>query len=183
MNDFSNGKDRYIDNINKENNSKRNKLDKKTMLIILLALIVGWMGFIFYMSHQPSTVSSSQSGSVINTIINMPIIGAIAKPILTSSIGEFVIRKSAHMFLYFVLAILTFMFISIKSIREQNLTSKIIFRNMAIALLIVFLYACSDEFHQLFVPGRSGEFRDVMVDTCGGIIGLILISINYFRKI
>ena len=54
---------------------------------------------------------------------------------------------------------------------------------MAIALVIVFLYACTDEFHQLFIPGRSGEFRDVMVDTCGGIIGLILISINYFRKI
>ena len=184
MNDFSNGKDRYLENINKKNNNnKRNNADKKMMIIILLALIIGWMGFIFYMSHQPASVSSGQSGRTISAIINMPIIGEIAKPILTSSIGEFVIRKSAHMFLYFVLSILTFKFISIKSIREHNLTSKIIFRNIAIALVIVFLYACTDEFHQLFVSGRSGEFRDVMVDTCGGIIGLILIGINYFRKI
>ena len=42
-----------------------------------------------------------------------------------------------------------------------------------IAFLGTFLYACSDEFHQLFIPGRSGEFRDVMIDSTGGIIGIV----------
>ena len=42
------------------------------------------------------------------------------------------------------------------------------------SLIIVFGYACSDEFHQLFVEGRSGQFKDVLIDTSGGIFGSLL---------
>ena len=38
----------------------------------------------------------------------------------------------------------------------------------------VLVYALSDEFHQLFVPGRSGELRDVMIDTAAGVVGVCL---------
>ena len=48
-------------------------------------------------------------------------------------------------------------------------------KTVIISFLGTFLYACSDEFHQLFIYGRSGEFRDVMIDSTGGIIGLLLI--------
>lgn len=47
------------------------------------------------------------------------------------------------------------------------------------ALLIGFLYACSDEFHQRFVPGRSGEFRDVVIDTAGVLIGIAIVLILF----
>jgi len=43
----------------------------------------------------------------------------------------------------------------------------------------VFLYACTDEFHQSFVPGRACLFRDVMIDTSGGAFAMI---IKYFKK-
>ena len=134
--------------------------------------------FIFYMSDQPATVSAGQSGGVINMLVNMPIIGSIVSPILTSSIGEFVIRKSAHMFLYFVLALLTFKLIYRK---DKDFDNKVIIKKILISLAMVFLYACTDEFHQLFIPGRSGEFRDIMVDTFGGAIGLCVMYI--FTKI
>ena len=162
-------KKRYLgDNIMKEN---VNKISRKIFLILI------WMGFIFYLSHQPSSVSANQSGEFITMILNTPIIGSMLDSILTSSIGEFIIRKSAHMFLYFVLAILTFTYIiSIKNNRD----SKYILKSIIITLSLVFLYACSDEMHQLFIPGRSGEFRDVIVDTTGGAIGTILISIYYY---
>ena len=42
-------------------------------------------------------------------------------------------------------------------------------------VLLVALYASSDEFHQLFVPSRDASVRDVMIDTAGGILGLILL--------
>ena len=42
----------------------------------------------------------------------------------------------------------------------------------------VFLYACTDEFHQLFVPGRSGNFRDVIIDTSGGVLSAILFGLK-----
>ena len=40
-----------------------------------------------------------------------------------------------------------------------------------VAVLFVFGYACSDEFHQYFIEGREAAFRDVMIDTSGGIVG------------
>jgi VanZ family protein len=42
------------------------------------------------------------------------------------------------------------------------------------SISIGFLYACSDELHQLFVEGRSGQFTDVLIDSFGVIFGLII---------
>ena len=115
------------------------------------------------MSNQPASVSSQHSGGVIEFLSNLPFIGSIVTYMMEIDIAEFIIRKSAHMFSYFLLAILLFMTIydNQKNIRKVALK----------ALLFTFLYALSDEFHQLFIDGRSGEFRDVMIDTIGGTIG------------
>lgn len=44
------------------------------------------------------------------------------------------------------------------------------------ALPLSFLVACTDEFLiQRRVPGRSGEWRDVLIDTAGAIAGMILV--------
>ena len=51
-----------------------------------------------------------------------------------------------------------------------------------LAILFVFLYACTDEFHQLFIEGRSGRFRDVLIDTAGGFLCYIIILIKNKRK-
>ena len=51
------------------------------------------------------------------------------------------------------------------------------------ALIIVFGYASTDEFHQLFVVGRSGQFKDVLIDTSGGTFGILLVYLkNKFSK-
>ena len=44
-----------------------------------------------------------------------------------------------------------------------------------LALAVVFLYAASDEFHQIFVPSRTPLISDVLIDTSGGAIGLLLL--------
>jgi len=53
-------------------------------------------------------------------------------------------------------------------------------RGALISFLICAVYATSDEFHQLFVPGRGCQLKDVVIDSTGYIVG---ISINrlYFR--
>ena len=130
---------------------------------ICIALAIIWMGVIFYMSNQPASISSIHSGNTINIISKLPIIGNIMDYLTSINIGEFIVRKCAHMFSYCILAIFLFM-----SVYEDNIKKAII-----IAFLGTFLYACSDEFHQLFIPGRSGEFRDVMIDSTGGIIGIV----------
>jgi len=43
------------------------------------------------------------------------------------------------------------------------------------AVLIVMLYAATDEFHQMFVPTREAAVHDVLIDTVGGLVGIILL--------
>ena len=133
--------------------------DKKKTL--RLVLVIAWMIFIFIMSNQPAEVSSQQSDLVVRLLA---IVG-IDMDSYFGDLATFIIRKSAHMTEYFILFILWY---RVLVLYVDNKKAKLY------ALGLVFLYASSDEFHQTFVPGRSGEFKDVMIDTCGGVISLIV---------
>ncbi|MBW4861654.1 MAG: VanZ family protein [Paeniclostridium sp.] len=134
---------------------------------IWVGLTIIWMGLIYYMSNQPASISSSQSGGFINMLSTLPIIGNTIKELMKIGIAEFLIRKSAHMFLYFMLSILIYMVF-------KNIKNK---KAYLYSLTGCFIYACTDEIHQLFITGRSGEFKDVLVDTLGATIGLLLVFI------
>lgn len=45
-------------------------------------------------------------------------------------------------------------------------------KKIGLGLMICMLYACSDEAHQLFVAGRSGQLKDVMIDISGSTLGM-----------
>jgi VanZ family protein len=48
-------------------------------------------------------------------------------------------------------------------------------RAHGLAILSTFLVASADEFHQSFLPNRTGQFRDVLLDSCGALVlGLLL---------
>lgn len=141
---------------------------------IYLVLTLIWMGVIFYMSNQPATISAQHSGGVVEFLSNLPYIGNVVTYMMEIDIAEFIVRKSAHMFSYFVLAILLF-----NTVYEKGQSIE---KVAIIALIGVFLYACTDEFHQLFIPGRSGEFKDVMIDTTGGFIGSGILYLYYKLK-
>ncbi|CED94261.1 VanZ family protein [Romboutsia ilealis] len=137
-----------------------------------ILLVVLWMGFIFYMSHQPAKISSVQSDNVMHVIKKVSKSEGIK-----NNINSFTVRKGAHMFLFGVLGILFF-----GSVYNGDNILKSVF----IALLLAFLYACSDEYHQTFVVGRSGQFNDVLIDFSGAFIGVLIVSLivklNIFKK-
>ena len=56
---------------------------------------------------------------------------------------------------------------------------------LTMSILFSFLYACTDEIHQIFVPGRSAQFRDILIDTFGASFGAIItyLIIKLFTKI
>lgn len=142
---------------------------------IFLTLAILWMGIIFYMSNQPANISTVQSDGVINILSGVPVLGGVMDVLISNGTASFIIRKSAHMLSYGLLSVLLYMSIydNYKSINKTSI----------ISFIITFLYACSDEFHQTFVTGRSGEFRDVLVDSTGAIIFLfIVILITTFIK-
>lgn len=90
-------------------------------------------------------------------------------PNLESGLGQdFILRKIAHILEY---AILTFLlFKAFLSTGNQPRTNKI----LALAMIVAFLYALSDEYHQTFIFGRQGKLGDVGIDTIGILIMALL---------
>lgn len=52
-----------------------------------------------------------------------------------------------------------------------------------LSFLFSVIYASSDEFHQTFVVGRDGNIIDVLIDSSGSLVGILLSSIVYFLVI
>lgn len=122
---------------------------------ISLLLVILWMIFIFVMSSFDATSSSNQSNfivDIITSIIN----------IKDTELLSFIIRKLAHFTEYFILGILVI-----------NLITKYD-KKIIIAILLCIIYATSDEIHQIFVPGRSCQITDIMIDSLGSIMGVYL---------
>ena len=125
-----------------------------------------WMIFIFIMSNTNGNDSSSQSNFFANIILQFI---NIDKETLT-----FLIRKLAHMSEYAILALFTYY-----ALIKIAFNKRIIFQ---ITFLISFLYACSDEFHQLFISGRSGQFTDIIIDSTGCLIMLLFLYLWQKKK-
>jgi VanZ family protein len=80
-----------------------------------------------------------------------------------------IFRKCCHLAEYALLGLLVFRALS----HSHTALSPWSWPRVGGTLLIVFLYASSDEFHQRFVPTRTPLFSDVCIDTFGGALGLL----------
>ncbi|MDO5402516.1 MAG: VanZ family protein [Eubacteriales bacterium] len=86
------------------------------------------------------------------------------------------IRKGAHMTEYAVLFTLVFIALTVDRV--------VIKLRYCMSFAMTFFFACTDEIHQLYVPGRSGSIADVFIDSCGCFIAmaLIFIVLKHIRK-
>lgn len=124
-------------------------------LSILLVFL--WMFLIFLMSSFDATESANQSNFIVNIITNIFKIENI-------EVLSFIIRKLAHFTEYLILGFLT-----INMLNKNDISKKYI-----LSILICLIYATSDEIHQLFVPGRVCQLRDILIDSIGSITGVYL---------
>lgn len=87
------------------------------------------------------------------------------------------VRKCAHFLIYSILGFLVLQFF-----KDFSMSS---FKVYLLTIFFCFLYACSDEIHQLFVPGRSGQVLDVFIDTLGALFGcfLYIFISSFIRKV
>ena len=145
-------------------------MNKKIKKIISALLVILWMFVIFFFSSMPADESDKQSKGIIY-IIAEKLEGKDAEEIENINELNHIIRKCAHASVYFVLSILIFNFVN--QIKEKNIKYTYYFYIIGIC----FLYACTDEFHQLFVEGRGGMFLDVCIDTAGASMGCILMAL------
>jgi VanZ family protein len=112
------------------------------------------MGVIFAFSAQ----NGAQSGSLSRWAADM------VETITGMDISEHVVRKLAHATVYLILAVLISGFL--RALRRWNNVVVIV-----ATVLIAAAYAVTDEWHQTFSAGRAPLATDVLIDTCGAIVG------------
>lgn len=143
------------------------------MKVVKICFLVLWMALIFSFSNQKDVDSSKISDGFIDRTV-VKIYKVFNENITKEKENEIIekytypIRKLAHYTLYFVLGILSFLVV-----KDYSINKKLIIYS----LLICFLYACSDEFHQLFVIGRSASIKDVIIDTFGSFCSISIFYI------
>lgn len=122
------------------------------------------MAIIFYLSSQVSTDSSNTTNIVIN------IMYSIYKALFRNNAISLEVfanyafaptRKLAHLTEYAILGMLFYININNNKIKYS--------------LILSILFSISDEIHQYFVPGRFCSATDVLIDTCGIVLGIFLI--------
>ena len=142
-------------------------------IIIKIILLISWMTLIFCFSNQTAGNSSKVSDGLIYKVSKIVFGEKYEKITKSKAYGTivFVVRKSAHMFVYFVLSLIAFsLFYEFFGVSKKTIIYTIIF---------CFLYSITDEVHQLFVLDRSGEIRDVLIDTTSSSISALL---NFFVR-
>ena len=143
-------------------------------IVLTLLLVLSLMILIFSFSAQPAEESDDISGFFVTLILKILVpdsdsLDPEAKWELEHKVS-FVVRKTAHLTEYAVLG-----FALLLHVMALQLKLKIRFPGLS-AFLVGMLYAVSDEVHQLFVPGRSGEGKDVLLDSVGVLLGVLILS-------
>jgi VanZ family protein len=146
----------------------------RSFLLYWLPVLL-WMSVIF--SASGDRLSFQHSSRIVAPILRWLIPGISEESVHFIVV---VVRKASHVTEFAILAVLV-----LRCIRrhESSLTYPWAWSHASLTLLIVVLYAASDEFHQLFVPSREASLRDVAIDSAGAVLALLLLWIlGRFRQ-
>lgn len=143
--------------------------------IIKLVLVIIWLSIIFNFSNASSITTTNQSLGVSKVLVTLSLNATNKLHITSISLDENninkiadnirpFIRKVAHIFEYFILAILVLLMV-----KETNIKYYYIF-----TVLFCMIMAFLDEIHQLFIVNRSGNLLDVLIDTSGCLLFILV---------
>ena len=132
------------------------RLKIRQIVFTVLALLC--MAVIFCFSADNSEESNEKSNFFVEQLLEW----------IPSGVREnlsYIVRKTAHFTIYAVLGFLV--------------SGIFIPRKIFYTLSVCFLYACTDEIHQYFVPGRACRFQDVIIDTSGALFGALIFALIF----
>lgn len=153
-------------------------MNKKRITVISLLLF--WLCVIYFFSNMTGVESRNKSINTIDYTLtnivkvtnNIGITNYNDNDILVLSKKlNYPLRKCMHVTEYFVLSIIIYILLGLFKMEERN--------RFLFIIILCFLYACSDEIHQLFTE-RTSKFTDVLIDTSGSILAIILINIKNY---
>lgn len=143
----------------------------KIKRIILIILILVWMTLIFFFSSQNGEQSGELSMSITDKVCSIVYHNHEVTEENKETINH-IIRKGAHFTIYLIGGIIAFNFLN-----TFNLTLK---KKIIYAQIICSAYAITDEFHQVFSVGRTPAVGDVLIDSAGALVG-ILICVGLYK--
>lgn len=161
----------------------------KNNLYSILKKICLWLAVIllscriFAFSADTGAESNGVSRKIANVVVS--VVKKTTSPAKQSASWEYqlfhfchkIVRKTAHFSIYALLAALALLLA-----RSYRFSIKL---SCVISLAYCLLFAASDEVHQLFVAGRSGQITDVLLDFSGALFGIglvLLVRYLYLRQ-
>lgn len=155
-------------------------MSNKIKIIISCGLVILWMGIIFNFSNMDTNESNTKSKDTIEKVVDTTIdtsskIGITKDKVSDEEVKNITLklnkplRKCMHATEYLILALLL--------INALNIIKKKISNKYLIVIIVCFIYACTDEYHQLFISGRTSRYTDILIDTFGALIGIIIHNI------
>ena len=120
-----------------------------------------WM--IFILIGSTDLMSAEHTSRFIG-----PFLRWFAPDISTATVAsiQLLVRKCAHLAEYAILAALLY-----RAFRQGQDNFR---RGAVLALVVATIYASLDEFHQSFVPLRTGSPYDVAIDVVGALAGVLI---------
>ena len=169
------------ENIYRSPQMRSGRLSKRQIVFLVLSVLFAVMIFCFSARNGvESTEDSYTVGMEFGRIIhpdfkNWPEEAQLA----FAAKVDHPIRKLAHATEYAVFAMLL-CGVWLDARRKRKLSALFAWGTAT-------MYAATDEFHQLFVPGRSGQAKDVLLDSCGAAVGVLILMfaatlIRFIRK-
>jgi VanZ family protein len=140
------------------------------------SIIRYWLPVAFWMAIVFSASADRQSYQHSSTIFE-PLLHWLFPQMSAATVGEIhhLFRKMGHLTEYAILGWLVW-----RAVRRpmKNDPRPWNWAEAGLALSVVFAYAASDEFHQIFVPSRTPLVTDVLIDTTGGAAALLLLWVK-----
>jgi len=141
--------------------------------IISWLLVILWAGVIFYLSGKCADDSQNQSRGMINSVTG--VFGTLItdEALMTNIDG--IVRETAHGIEYFIFGALVFNAVFLSGYVAKDRKAS----NIKISVIICIIYEISDELHQIPIPGRAFEIKDLLIDTVGTVLGIVCIYFIY----
>ena len=149
----------------------RSLFKRKTIVKGLLCFI--WLGIIFYNGTRQGEISQRSSKEVVKVVsrfINIPSTTVDTPSAKFKSLNYYV-RKNGHFFEYLILSVLL-----CAVVRQFKLYKS---SEILLLLFLLLLFPVIDEFIQKYIPGRTSNTFDIIIDFCGGILGMVVSKIGY----
>lgn len=133
--------------------------------VIRVIFLFGVLAFIYYMSSQNGFKSNSYNIEMVKILKNKG--GIDLYSLFSNNYVDIIIRKLGHFFEFSLLSAAAYLFFSAFKFRWVTV----------LTIVFCIFLGFVDEFHQLYVPGRTSSVIDVIIDSIGVMVTVSVISL------